>query len=217
MVESCFGNSGAYHLQETFITQHIELCKVIEYLNEIFVREGLPDCISTDNDVHVVPKEMEEFLLLRGIKQTRCSLYHSETNGMAERFNRVLKKAIQISWSQNRDWRSEIIERMKLYSLTPHSTSNRTPFEVFRENRPNTIMYPVWMNCKKVGLLPEEGRRMDIEREIRKRKCNFDFRHATAATKVVVGYIVRVKYPQKGGRSSRFSPPQGHQSVPQCS
>lgn len=67
---------------EICITQRVETCKVIEFLNEILDREGLPDFILTDNGMQLVSREMEEFFALRNIKHKLYFVYHPETSGM---------------------------------------------------------------------------------------------------------------------------------------
>lgn len=65
------------------------------FLQKRIAREGILDAILTDNGIQFVSREMEQFLVQHGIKHKRCALYHPETNGMVERFNRVLK---QLKW-----------------------------------------------------------------------------------------------------------------------
>lgn len=89
---------------------------------------------------------MEQFLARHGIKHNSCALYHPETNGMVERFSRVLKGTIEVAKSAGLDWREEIFKKVEIYGLSPHTITKRTPFELFRGRRANTLVAPTWVN-----------------------------------------------------------------------
>lgn len=64
---------------EMYFTNGVVTGKVIEFLETLFSREGLPNSILTDNGVQLVSKEMA-FLNKGGIVHKKCSLYHPEAN-----------------------------------------------------------------------------------------------------------------------------------------
>ncbi|KFD54723.1 hypothetical protein M513_04423, partial [Trichuris suis] len=66
---------------------------VIQFLKEIFNREGLPREIVSENGVQFISNEFKQFLNDHAIRHCRTSLYYPQANGEVERFNRVLKIA----------------------------------------------------------------------------------------------------------------------------
>ena len=72
-------------------TSHTETSRIIEVLEDLFVRWGLPSTIVTDNGPQFVSGQLESFLEKKGIQHIRTSLYHPQANGGVERFNQVVK------------------------------------------------------------------------------------------------------------------------------
>ncbi|KAJ1092923.1 hypothetical protein NDU88_006033, partial [Pleurodeles waltl] len=89
---------------EILITSDITSQSITNFLSGVFSREGYPKCIITDNGVQFTSKHMYEFLASRGILHKKSALYHPETNGMVERFNRTLKETIQVARLTGRSW-----------------------------------------------------------------------------------------------------------------
>lgn len=61
---------------------------VISFLQDIFKREGFPKSLLSDNGPQFCSGQMSDFLLSCGIMHKKCAVYHPETNGAVERFNR---------------------------------------------------------------------------------------------------------------------------------
>ncbi|MDD9361375.1 MAG: DDE-type integrase/transposase/recombinase, partial [Anaplasma sp.] len=100
---------------------------VIEFLKNIFAREGLPREIVTDNGVQFVSREFEEFLKQHGIKHLKSSLYHPQSNGQVERFNRVLKSCLQLATVQHRPLPEAVQEYLEAYRRTTHPATGQAP------------------------------------------------------------------------------------------
>lgn len=98
---------------------------VIEFLLEVFLREGLPSIILIDNGVQLCSREIKEFLECNGIKHRFGALYHPENNGTVEKFNKTNKECIQLAKASGLCWREEVTNCLEAYGLTP---SNHGPF-----------------------------------------------------------------------------------------
>lgn len=82
---------------EIKFVNNVDAVSVIDFLDKLFLREGLPCTILTDNGPQFCSNVFKEFLSRNGISQTFTSIYHPAGNGIVERFNRVLKNAIQLA------------------------------------------------------------------------------------------------------------------------
>ena len=59
-------------------------------VNEFICRLGVPDTIHTDQGRNFESKLIKELCQMLGIKKTRTTPYHPQSDGMVERFNRTL-------------------------------------------------------------------------------------------------------------------------------
>ena len=185
---------------EVKITHKIETGDVIKFLKQLFAREGLPSSMLSDNGVQFTSREMKVFLEGLGVKQKLTSLYHPESNGMVERFNRVLKETIKIAKSNGLNWKTEAKKRVEIYRFTPHSTTGKTPFQLFRGRDAYTEVCPPWVGCKtkKEGVNPAGTKwRQKEEQKILQRKDYYDSKRSTKTTQVKVGDLVLIKTPWK--------------------
>ncbi|KAK6169762.1 hypothetical protein SNE40_020751 [Patella caerulea] len=105
---------------------------VIEFLSNVFYREGIPETLVTDNGVQFVSYRMKEFLQTNNITYLRSSLYHPKTNGLVERVNKTIKEGIQLSKSEHRSPVEVTKERLQVYHSTTHTSTGITPFTLVR-------------------------------------------------------------------------------------
>uniref|UniRef100_A0A8C5Q0W8 Gypsy retrotransposon integrase-like protein 1 n=3 Tax=Leptobrachium leishanense TaxID=445787 RepID=A0A8C5Q0W8_9ANUR len=61
----------------------------------MFSRVGIPKEILTDQGTPFMSRVMRELCKLMGIKQLRTSVYHPQTDGLVERFNKTLKSMLR--------------------------------------------------------------------------------------------------------------------------
>jgi transposase InsO family protein len=66
-------------------------------LKDLFSRWGLPSKIITDNGKQFVSKQIEDFFTNLGITHSRTALYHPQSNGAVERFNRFLTDQLRLA------------------------------------------------------------------------------------------------------------------------
>lgn len=118
-----------YHSKwpEAAAVHNVTTASVIDFLRSIFAREGLPEEITTDNGPQFTSREFAEFLKMHGIRHVKSSLYHPQSNGQVERFNRVLKSIIQLALVQHRRLYDAVVEYLGVYRSTRHAATGETP------------------------------------------------------------------------------------------
>ena len=156
------------------ITRKIDSECIVKFLNVVFSREGLTFSILSDNGVKFTSNETKTYLNELGVRQKFTSLYHPQTNGVVERFNRVLKESVKIAKSQGLDWKEVLLQRVEIYRFTPHSSTGKTPFELSRGRIPNTELAPYWVGELRSGKQEEDKSnwRQKEEKIMEKRKKN---------------------------------------------
>lgn len=103
---------------------------VISFLKELFSRWGLPTRIITDNGKQFVSREIETFFVSLGIKHSRTALYHPQSNGAVERFNRYLTDQLRIARVEGRSVDEALFTALSAYRSTKHCTTQRSPSEL---------------------------------------------------------------------------------------
>ena len=105
--------------------------KTIGVLRHIFATYGLPVQVVTDNGPQFVAEEFAHFLKSNGVKHIKSSPYHPSTNGLAERFVQTFKSAMKTGAADTTEVRLRLEEFLLSYRSTPHTTTSRSPSELF--------------------------------------------------------------------------------------
>ncbi len=80
---------------EAVALRNISAKSVAEALFSMISRVGIPKEILTDQGTVFMSRTIRELYELLGIKSVRTSVYHPQTDGLVERFNRTLKTMIR--------------------------------------------------------------------------------------------------------------------------
>ena len=125
-----------------FVTD-ITTSRVIKFLQSEFVREGYPIHIVSDSGVQFTSHEIKDYFTERGIEHSTTALYHPQGNGLVERMNNTIKEGIQLATLKHKDPVQATKEILLVYHTTPHSMTEKTPFELMRgrvaETKLNTL------------------------------------------------------------------------------
>lgn len=78
-----------------FHTQTATSAAVIDELQTVFARFGLPETIVSDNGPCFASTEFDSFLQSNGIKHFTSAPYHPASNGLAERAVQIVKKGLK--------------------------------------------------------------------------------------------------------------------------
>ena len=109
----------------------------IEVLRALFSRFGLPLEVVSDNGPQFVAREFQTFLKMNCIKHTLCPPYHPSTNGLAERHVQTFKRMYRACPDKGSP-QHKVANVLFRYRNTPHSTTNKTPAQLFLKREPRT-------------------------------------------------------------------------------
>lgn len=111
---------------------------VIEKLCDVMARFGLFHTILTDNGTSFCSTEFKSFCDSNGIKHITSPPYNPQSNGQAESYVKIIKKAIKsiiLSGSNLRDLNIKLCEFLLKYRNSKHFTTERSPSEVLFGHR----------------------------------------------------------------------------------
>ena len=111
-------------------THTITTAAIRDFLAECFTRWGMPEEIITDNGRQFVSHEFDKFLQQHGIRHCRTALYHPQSNGAVERFNRVVKDCLKTARASETPPRDALRAMLAAYRATPHATTGLSPAEL---------------------------------------------------------------------------------------
>ena len=106
-----------------------------------FVCEGYPNHVVMDNSVQFTSHEMKDCFTERGTEHSTTALYHPQGNGLVERMNRTIKEGIQLATLQHKDPIQATKDILFVCHTTPHSMTEKTPFELLRGRVAKTKLY----------------------------------------------------------------------------
>ena len=123
---------------EVFTISSISSSTIIKHLKEVFARQGMPKLLVSDNGRQFISEEMRKFLQNCGVKHHCVALYSPQSNGLIERFNKVLKEKLFERKLQNKSLHQTIQDLLFDYRSTPHSVTGLSPFELLNSRRMRT-------------------------------------------------------------------------------
>ena len=102
---------------------------VIEFIyKKIICRHGCPKIILTDRGAYFNNRVVDGLCRKFEIKHKLSSPYHSETNGLVERFNRTLCESLAKVTEKEENWDQYIQLILFAYRRIKQNTTKRTPF-----------------------------------------------------------------------------------------
>jgi hypothetical protein len=153
----------------------------ITVCRSLFARYGLPSRVVTDNGPQFIADDFKGFLKNNGIKHTLCPPYHPASNGQAEigvqTFKRIFKK-----FKRDLPLRDKVSTVLFSYRNTPHSTTGKTPAELFLKRSPKTRLS-----------LTKPSLRDKVEEKQEYSKRNHDSKHSPRARSYDVNQAVLVR------------------------
>ena len=121
---------------DVIIMPNITSASLIEVLRPILAAHGFPELFVTDNGPSFASAEFKTFCLRNGIKQHFTPPYHPASNGAAERSVQILKQALRTSQQTGLSLQHRVANLLLIYRNTPHTTTGRTPAELFLKCQP---------------------------------------------------------------------------------
>ena len=107
----------------------------------MFSRVGIPEEILTDQGTPFMSRIMKDLCKLMKIKQLSTSVYHPQTDGLVERFNRTLKQMLKkVMEADGRNWDQLLPYLMFSIREVPQSSTGHSPFELLYGRRPRGLL-----------------------------------------------------------------------------
>ena len=101
------------------------------FFQHIVCRFGMPSVIHSKQGREFENKVMQEQCLLCGAHKTRTTLYHPESDGLVEGFNRTLPMMLAMFAGENRDdWDDLLPAVMMAYRSSVHELMGYSPYRL---------------------------------------------------------------------------------------
>ena len=111
----------------------------INVFRAVFARYGIPHEVVSDNGPQFVSEEYQTFLKMNWVKLTLVPPYHPASNALAERHVRTFKGMYK-AYGNTRSVQHRVADILFRYRNTPHSTTGKTPAELFLKREPRTFL-----------------------------------------------------------------------------
>ncbi|XP_050958284.1 uncharacterized protein K02A2.6 [Labeo rohita] len=174
--------------------------KVIDCLEEVFSRHGLPCTIRSDCGPQFMSTQFQQFCETNGIQHVKTTPRWAQANGEVKRQNASILKRIRIAQAEGLDWRKELRKYVAMYRAIDHNTTGKSPAELL-------------FNRKIRGKLPDftmprndqEIRDRDAEQK-GKNKLYADHRRGAKYSQLEVGDQVLVRQEKTDKLTTTFNP-----------
>jgi transposase InsO family protein len=120
----------ATRFPEAIPLKKVDTASTAEALLKVFSAYGTPSCIVHDNGSNFTSELMTNILKSLNISQIRVSPYHPQANGMIERLNGTLKKAIKKAGATESTWDRWLHFVLHAVRITNHAATGHTPYEL---------------------------------------------------------------------------------------
>jgi transposase InsO family protein len=110
----------------------------IRSLSKIFVIEGLPETIVSDNGPQFTSDQFVKFCTSHGISHLTTAPFHPASNGEAERFVRTFKTAMKKICYNGQSVIRALDEFLFAYRTTPNPDTGKSPAELLHGRQPRT-------------------------------------------------------------------------------
>ena len=173
--------------------------KVIDSMESIFSRHGLPVTIKSDNGPQFRSEQFRLYCEENGITHNKTTPKYAQANGEVERQNASLMKRIRIAQSDGLDWKKDLRKYVTVYRSITHPSTGKSPAELL-------------FNRKIRGKLPElleantdlEVCDRDTEQKA-KSKLYADTRRGAQQSEAGVGDTVLLRQDKTGKLTTTFN------------
>ena len=104
--------------------------KVVEFLDTVFSRFGMPKALRSDNGPQFVSSVFQSYLSSCAIRWVSTTPVWAQGNGMVERANQGILKSLRIAHANGEDMGQELRRYLLAYRSTPHASTGVAPFSL---------------------------------------------------------------------------------------
>ena len=98
------------------------------FVKQFIARFGAPLLVHTDQGTNFQSRLFREMCALMGVKKTRTTAFHPQSDGQVENFNKTLGTMIAAFVTENqKTWDRDLAVLMMAYRATPHESTKMTP------------------------------------------------------------------------------------------
>ncbi|CAF1076837.1 unnamed protein product, partial [Brachionus calyciflorus] len=179
---------------------------VIPVLNEIFSEFGIPCVLKSDNGPPFNSYDFKLFAKEQGFKHKRITPLWPRSNGMCERFMRNLGKVMRNSSYSQIEWEAELIEFLRNYRDTPHSSTGVAPNKLLFQSKSKTSKLPNFSdNLNVKEQLHLKAREQDSKAKAKMKAYN-DRKLKAQTNNFKIGDLVLLKWKRTRKSDSLFDP-----------
>ncbi|XP_065092573.1 uncharacterized protein K02A2.6-like [Ochlerotatus camptorhynchus] len=175
--------------------------KTIESLEGVFVEQTYPETIRSDNGPPFSSEEFLSYCISKNIRLIRTIPYWPQMNGLVERHNQGVLRALRIAKATKIDWRKAVRDYEYMYNTTPHTVTGKPPLELLT-GRPVKDLLPS-MRTEPYWCRDEETRDRDAIKKMQG-KIYADNRRKAKESEIDVGDEVMLKNYETGKLEPNF-------------
>ena len=117
---------------EVAFMPHVTSSLVIDFLQAVFSKEGIPQELLCDNGSVFTSRQFRDFCEAQGVKLIHSSPYSPQTCGLVERFNRTVKDALETARLTGQSRATFVRSFLQTYRATSHPATGTSPFHAMR-------------------------------------------------------------------------------------
>ncbi|KRZ48421.1 Pol polyprotein [Trichinella nativa] len=183
---------------------------VARKLTAVFCRFGIPETLHSDQGATFESETLRLLLNNFGIKKTRTTPYHPQSDGLVERANRTLLQLFRTYMVKDADWEDHLPLMLYPYRTAKHASTGASPFTLMFGREAKTIpalpTVPDQWNYSSEHWHNSRARKMQqlytfakehLTLEAQRQKEQYD-RAARAPPTLLGGTPVWIWYPRRG-------------------
>lgn len=174
---------------------------IIDFLDSLFSRWGLPNTITTDNGPQLTSAEFTTYLKAKGIRHIRTAYYHPQANGGVERFHQSLKNSLRAHLVQGWTFTQALRHTLLHYRATQHSTTGVSPALLMLGRE---LHLPLDRLSPGLPQRPPPRVRASVTRQQSRMKQTFDLSVRAKAPDIKATEWVRVCRPHRGNKLASY-------------
>lgn len=175
--------------------------KTIEALESVFMEQTYPETIRSDNGPPFASEEFSNYCVRRNIRLIRTIPYWPQMNGLVERQNQGILRALRIAKAVKADWHAAVRDYVHMYNTTPHTMTGKAPLELLtgrpvKDLLPSLRTEPYWNR-------DDDVRDSDAIKKM-KGKIYADNRRHSKSSEIVEGDTVMLRNYETGKLEPKF-------------